>query len=435
MAGVVYMIGLLLLGGAAAWTVDIAHDITVHMNQVISVPFNIYNNDNNNNMSSPRVWYFNTDQHIAKLSSQFTKLNETSFSGIFNITGVFLGRTTLTFTMMEREIKEDQEVAVITVIREERTIDSVFTASVAILVSILYINFGCAIDWNVCRSTLRRPIGPAIGFFCQFLIMPLLSFLIGYLLFPDRPELQIGMFFTGISPSGGASNMWTLLLDGNLNLSITMTTLCTIAAFGMMPFWVFTLGRYIFAQGKIAVPYQHIGTFVIGLIIPLAIGFIIQKKFPRISKILVRIMKPFSVILIIFVIIFAIMTNLYIFKLFTWEIIIAGMGLPWLGFTFGFIIAYICKQPQADIRAIAIETGIQNTGVAIFLLRFTLKPPADDLTTVVPVSAAIMTPVPLTILFIIKLIYNYKQKKTAKETLQSAPSLEKLQQTTNVSNK
>jgi len=57
------------------------------------------------------------------------------------------------------------------------------------------------------------------------------------------------------------------------------------------------------------------------------------------------------------------------------------MGLPWLGFTFGFIIAYICKQSQADVRAIAIETGIQNTGVAIFLLRFTLKPPADDLTT------------------------------------------------------
>lgn len=59
-----------------------------------------------------------------------------------------------------------------------------------------------------------------------------LSFVIGYILFPGRPELQIGIFFTGISPSGGASNIWTLLLDGNLNLSITMTTLCTIAAFG-----------------------------------------------------------------------------------------------------------------------------------------------------------------------------------------------------------
>lgn len=67
--------------------------------------------------------------------------------------------------------------------------------------------------------------------------------------------------------------------------------------------------------------------------------------------------------------------------IFLFQIIIAGMGLPWLGFTFGLIIAKICKQSQADIRAIAIETGIQNTGVAIFLLRFTLKPPADDLTT------------------------------------------------------
>jgi len=59
-----------------------------------------------------------------------------------------------------------------------------------------------------------------------------LSYIIGYILFPNTPEMQIGMFFTGVSPSGGASNMWTVLLDGNLNLSITMTTLCTIAAFG-----------------------------------------------------------------------------------------------------------------------------------------------------------------------------------------------------------
>lgn len=89
----------------------------------------------------------------------------------------------------------------------------------------------------------------------------------------------------------------------------------------MMPFWVFTLGRYIFAQGEITVPYGQIGTFVAGLLIPLAIGFFIQKKFPRISKTLVRIMKPCSVILILFIIIFAITTNLYMFQLFSWKVI------------------------------------------------------------------------------------------------------------------
>jgi sodium/bile acid cotransporter 3/5 len=57
------------------------------------------------------------------------------------------------------------------------------------------------------------------------------------------------------------------------------------------------------------------------------------------------------------------------------------MGLPWLGFVFGMLAAFIFCQPDQDIRAIAIETGIQNTGVSIFLLRFSLKQPAADLTT------------------------------------------------------
>lgn len=87
-----------------------------------------------------------------------------------------------------------------------------------------------------------------------------------------------------------------------------------------MPFWIFTLGRYIFAQGNLAVPYRQIGTFVIGLIIPLIIGYVIQRKLPKVSKMLVRIMKPFSIILIIFIVIFAIITNLYLFKLFSWEV-------------------------------------------------------------------------------------------------------------------
>lgn len=60
----------------------------------------------------------------------------------------------------------------VTVIREQRVIDRVFTASVATLVSIIYINFGCALDWNSFRSTLKKPIGPIIGFFSQFGIMP-----------------------------------------------------------------------------------------------------------------------------------------------------------------------------------------------------------------------------------------------------------------------
>lgn len=103
------------------------------------------------------------------------------------------------------------------------------------------------------------------------------------------------------------------------------------------------------------------------------------------------------------------------------QIVLAGMGLPWLGFIFGMVISLVLGQTKPDIIAISIETGIQNTGIAIFLLRFTLSQPAADRTTVAPVSCAMMTPIPLTILYIAKLIVDHRRKR------HSAVSLEKFQ--------
>ncbi|KAL2711473.1 ileal sodium/bile acid cotransporter-like isoform X1 [Vespula squamosa] len=393
------------------WVVNLTtNSITLTMEETKTIPFSVF--IISTNPESFSFDYISASTNIATINGVITQNNNNRFDGILNITGIFLGTTKMKlYLMKDKNIEASKDILSVTVVRYQRTIDAIFTASIAILVSILYINFGCAMDWEVCRKTLKKPIGPAIGCFCQFFFMPLLSYGIGYCLFPDQPELQLGIFFTGISPSGGASNIWTILLDGNLNLSVTMTTICTILAFGFMPFWVFTIGKHIFERGELAIPYNRIAMFAVGLIIPLLIGFLIQKKLPKLCKLMIRIMKPFSAILIIFIVVFAILTNLYLFKLFSWKIVLAGMGLPWLGFIFGMLVSLIFKQSRPDIIAIAIETGIQNTGVAIFLLRFTLKPPADDLTTVVPVSSAIMTPIPLIILYIVKVIFNYKRRQ------------------------
>ena len=56
------------------------------------------------------------------------------------------------------------------------------------------------------------------------------------------------------------------------------------------------------------------------------------------------------------------------------------MGLPWLGFTFGCTMAKILRRPMEDVIAIAIETGIQNTGMSIFILWFTMDHPLGDMT-------------------------------------------------------
>lgn len=195
-----------------------------------------------------------------------------------------------------------------------------FTYSVIILVSILYINFGAAINLTTIKDIMRKPVGPIICFVCQFLFMPLVSYGLGFALFPEVHEMALGLFFTGISPGGGASNMWTLLLGGNIHLSIAMTTISTLAAFAMMPLWIFTLGKTIFERANLGVPYARITSMAAGLVIPLAVGLLIQRFMPKTTKFLIRIMKPLSFILILFIVIFAIITNLYIFELFSWQV-------------------------------------------------------------------------------------------------------------------
>lgn len=194
--------------------------------------------------------------------------------------------------------------------------------------------------------------------------------------------------------------MWSVILGGNIDLAIIMTTVSNLASFGMMPLWIFTLGKVIFDRAELGVPYSRIASFAVALLVPLGIGILIQYYLPRVRRILVRLLKPISMILILFIIIFAIATNLYLFELFSWQIIVAGLGLPWIGYILSWLGAKALKQSPADALTIAIETGIQNTGISIGLLKFCLEQPAADLTTVIPVSVAIFTPIPLLVLYI-----------------------------------
>ncbi|XP_066157214.1 ileal sodium/bile acid cotransporter-like isoform X3 [Euwallacea fornicatus] len=375
-------------------------NVTVFMYDTVAVDYFISSTDNLTQCS-----LYSENPHIASLDKNIF-IQQSNYTGSFNVTGNFLGQTVIECkeTTSNKTIQGKLDVKCL---RKKRTIDRIFTASTAALVAIIYINFGCVVQWSELTNLIRRPVGPTIGFFGQFVVMPLLSYAIGYALFPNDPAMRLGMFFTGVSPAGGASNIWTAILDGNIDLSILMTTISTLAAFGMMPFWLFTLGKTIFKDAQLEVPYFHISMYVFALVVPLTIGYLINRYLKKTGAFLGRILKGFSSLLITFIIIFATVTNLYLFELFSWRIVVAGMGLPWVGYMLGYIIAKLGKQPEPDILAIAIETGIQNTGIAIFLLRFALEPLHADLTTVIPVSVALMTPLPLTVIYLFK---KFKQR-------------------------
>ncbi|MFH4982207.1 hypothetical protein AB6A40_008916 [Gnathostoma spinigerum] len=259
--------------------------------------------------------------------------------------------------------------------KSDRLLNRLFLITLITLITIANVLMGCELDLSVIFETLKRPLAPVVGLFCQFVLMPLLSFGIANLVFLSRGlhSFALGLFVTGCAPGGGASNYWTLLLDGNLPVSVTMTFVSTVSALAMMPLWMWALGDNFLhgyhPDAVLKVPYTKIFTSLIVLIVPLLIGIGISRWKPAARQKARKVMRPFIIFVLVFVVCFGIAANMYMIQIITWTALIGGLLLPWCGFMFGCFFAIAFRQSPSTVTAIAIETGIQNTGIAIMLLK------------------------------------------------------------------
>lgn len=345
------------------------------------------------------------DDDVASITGNVTyiKTDANTYNGSFTVQGNLLGRTLLKFTLKDSTgrnqtvIKSDYQVDVL---RIPKALDTVFTVVVAILVGLNTIGFGCKLDLKVIKEILKKPSAPVVGFVCQYVGMPMIAFSLTKI-FGLSDELGLGLFAIGCSPGGGSSNIWTILLDGDINLSLTMTFISTTLSLGMMPLWLFTLGRIYLT--KITIPYTNIIISIVSLVVPGGIGILLKYKVPKVAKKISKFIKPMSLLIVLFVLTVGVYSNLYMFKLMgkNWKILVSGLLLPYGGYIIAAIVSWVCRQPWVRIKTIVFETGIQNTGIPIVLLRFSLPQPEADLSSVMPVAGTMFTTLPWLIIFII----------------------------------
>ncbi|CAH1773363.1 unnamed protein product [Owenia fusiformis] len=336
------------------------------------------------------------------------------------IRGVRLGYTSLTIHLHEsKEAINSRTVVhsgyVISVVRQDRPLDIAFRVLTALFVVMFNFIMGCTLEIAVILKILKKPIAPTVGFCCQFIIMPLLGLALTNI-FGLMGGIGLGLLVISCSPGGGSSNVWTVLLGGELNLSICMTFLSTVGSLGMMPLWLFALARF-YVSNNVVIPFENIVISLVSIIIPVTIGMVVRKYKENIALKISKIIKPFAVLFIIFIAGFGSYVNSYMFTLMAERPLLfpAGMLLPWCGFSIGLLVAFILRQPFKTAKTIAFETGIQNIGIAIILLQFSLPKPDGDLAVVMPVIVAIFTPIPLQIIFVGLLIRRCIKKRSNPE--------------------
>ncbi|CAM4821442.1 unnamed protein product [Rotaria magnacalcarata] len=300
--------------------------------------------------------------------------------------------------------------------RKTTVIDTIFTIVIIILVCIGTFLIGCRLVPQNLYANIRKPVPIIIGLFSQFLCLPLLAYGLAKLAKLDS-SAAIGLLSTGTAPGGGASNMYTAMYGGDVDLSASMTFCSTILAFGTFPLWILLLAREFIDTHNVHFPWENMFVTLLSLVIPAAIGLLLRWKKPTIADRFTRYLRVITLFFIAYILTFGIYTNLYIFKLIDYRTILVSAILPYSGFLIGFLMSIITKQSRQRLIAIFIESGLQNTGVAIFFLRLSLPEPDRDLAIIVPIFVAIAIPIPLLIIYGCISIHGYYKKRYGTNSL------------------
>ncbi|XP_003790075.1 solute carrier family 10 member 6 [Otolemur garnettii] len=251
------------------------------------------------------------------------------------------------------------------------SLELVFTVLSAVMVGLLMFSLGCSVEIQKLWSHIRRPWGIAVGLLCQFGLMPFIAYLLATS-FALKPVQAVAVLIMGCCPGGTISNIFTYWVGGDMDLSISMTACSTVAALGMMPLCLYVYSSSWNLQQNLTIPYQNIGITLASLLIPVAIGIYVNYRWPKQSKIILKVGAIVGGILFLMV---AIAGVLLVKGLWNSDVTLLTISFifPLIGHIAGFLLALLTHQSWQRCRTISLETGAQNIQMCVTMLQLSFS--------------------------------------------------------------
>jgi BASS family bile acid:Na+ symporter len=245
-------------------------------------------------------------------------------------------------------------------------------------ITLAAIMFGVALEIRIKNflDILRYPKSAVLGFISQFVVLPALTFLLVVMLQPPA-SVAMGMILIAACPGGNISNFISSLSKANVALSVSLTAVATLSATIMTPinfaFWGGMYVRYSERALHLNIPIeidfiQMAQTVFILLGAPLLLGMFVGNRFPDFTKKYLKPIKVISVLLYLVFIFGALYANLSFFTASIIPLSILVFLLNAQTLLSGYLVGTIARVSNADRRTLSIETGIQNSGLALILI-------------------------------------------------------------------
>ncbi|WP_299580790.1 bile acid:sodium symporter family protein [uncultured Sunxiuqinia sp.] len=247
-------------------------------------------------------------------------------------------------------------------------------------IALAFIMFGVALSIRLqdFKDIIQKPKSAITGIISQFLLLPFLTFLL-VISFKPAPTIALGMILVASCPGGNISNFMSSIAKANAALSVSLTAFATLSATFMTPLnfavWGSMYVRFYNNQSAQALlrpleidQMQMFETVFILLGVPVILGIFFASRFPAITKKIIKPLKIASLAFFVVMVVAMLSANFDHFMRFVHLVFFIVLIHNALALGTGFLFSTLMKRPRIDRRTITIETGIQNSGLALTLM-------------------------------------------------------------------
>lgn len=234
--------------------------------------------------------------------------------------------------------------------------------------------FGIAlgIDPKDFKLVAKCPKSAAVGVISQFLLLPAATFLLVWLLKPD-PALALGMILVAACPGGNISNFISSISGANVALSVSLTGIATLITPIFTPlnfeFWAHLLSDTSLYLQSFRLEFSEIlKTVILLLVLPLLLGLWVRAKFKTVSAKIEKPIRILSLIILVGFIVVALANNFNAFMDHLGVVFLIVLLHNAVAFALGYFSGKAARLPESERRTIAIETGIQNSGLGLIII-------------------------------------------------------------------
>ena len=239
------------------------------------------------------------------------------------------------------------------------------------MLGIIMFGMGLTLSWKDLSIVLSRPRDIALGCMAQFIVMPLLAWLLTHV-FSLPKDLALGIILVGCCPGGTASNVITYLAKGDLALSVGMTACSTLLAPLMTPLLVWLMAGTMVEVDTLGM----LLSIVYVIIAPIAAGLLCQRFLPKLTQKVTPYLPSFSSLAIALTVGIVVSHNADRLWMGGYVVIVVVMLHNLLGLLLGYLIGRLLRLPYPKNVALSIEVGMQNSGLAssLAVLHFAAYP-------------------------------------------------------------